>query len=45
MVRAIECAQVTYQAQDLDEMERFLTAFGFEKAEGSTWGCPQIVDT
>lgn len=35
MANAIQCAQVTYQAQDLDLMERFLTAFGMTRAEGS----------
>lgn len=35
MARAIHAAQVTYEAPDLDVMERFLTDFGLHKVEGS----------
>lgn len=35
MATAVDLAQVTYMAPDLDVMEGFLTAFGMTKAEGS----------
>ena len=35
MATAIDAAQVTYEAPDLDLMEQFLTAFGMTKVEGS----------
>lgn len=35
MATAIDLAQVTYWAPDLELMEQFLTAFGMTKAEGS----------
>ncbi|MBK0419387.1 VOC family protein [Leucobacter sp. CSA1] len=35
MATAVDLAQVTYMAPDLDAMEGFLTAFGMTKAEGS----------
>lgn len=35
MATAVDLAQVTYLAPDLDKMESFLTAFGMTKAEGS----------
>ncbi|WP_307797585.1 VOC family protein [Streptomyces laculatispora] len=35
MATAIDAAQVTYEAPDLDVMEKFLTAFGMTKAAGS----------
>jgi len=35
MATAVDLAQVTYMAPDLDVMEGFLTAFGKTKAEGS----------
>ncbi|QGU03362.1 VOC family protein [Corynebacterium comes] len=36
MARAVECAQVSYAAPDLEEAERFLTAFGFARIPEST---------
>lgn len=36
MARAMECAQVTYAAPDLNEAERFLTAFGMTRIPEST---------
>lgn len=35
MAIAVDAAQVTYAAEDLDMMEGFLTAFGMTKVEGS----------
>ena len=35
MAIAVDCAQVTYQIPDLELQERFLTAFGMTRAEGS----------
>ena len=35
MATAIDAAQVTYEAPDLEVMEKFLTAFGMTKVEGS----------
>lgn len=35
MATAIDAAQVTYEAPDLEVMEKFLTAFGMVRAEGS----------
>lgn len=35
MATAIDVAQVTYEAPDLEVMEKFLTAFGMTKADGS----------
>ena len=35
MATAVDAAQVTYEAPDLDVMEKFLTAFGMTKVEGS----------
>ncbi|MEU9094978.1 VOC family protein [Streptomyces sp. NPDC048428] len=35
MATAIDAAQVTYEAPDLEVMEKFLTAFGMTRAEGS----------
>ncbi|MEU9321088.1 VOC family protein [Streptomyces sp. NPDC048295] len=35
MATAIDAAQVTYEAPDLQVMEKFLTAFGMTRAEGS----------
>ncbi|MCP3767432.1 hypothetical protein [Streptomyces sp. MAR25Y5] len=35
MATAIDAAHVTYEAPDLEVMEKFLTAFGMVKAEGS----------
>ncbi|MCG2621397.1 VOC family protein [Arthrobacter sp. I2-34] len=35
MATAIDAAQVTYEAPDLELMEKFLTAFGMTKVEGS----------
>ncbi|GAA3704751.1 VOC family protein [Arthrobacter ginkgonis] len=35
MATAVDAAQVTYEAPDLDVMEKFLTAFGMTKVDGS----------
>lgn len=35
MATAIDAAQVTYEVPDLDVMEKFLTAFGMTKVDGS----------
>ncbi len=35
MATAVDAAQVTYAAPDLEEMERFLTSFGMTKVPGS----------
>lgn len=35
MATAVDAAQVTYEAPDLELMEKFLTAFGMTKVEGS----------